>query len=298
MSVDGRKLDERAMDTIHFINFMDQLFDSVNATKLQAINRKPLYCAVAKSTTHFSFWNNAKKLLSTMHFVDANGKTTTPPSLKNWIVTLTSIHDVFTYLNNKYGISFLRTRFLNQDPLENFFGQMRQHGGRNINPSPVVFAGNFKTLLINNYVSSHSLGANCENEESHSLINNVKQFLNQTAPIIEDISFQSSSYEAPSLNVVSYVDKISVGYISGFITKKIRSFYKCTICKDNIICKDKVSEWHDLVVEKEFSDCVPYRLRYCTPNFIKTIYVSYKIVLDLLPTICFKQHFYYIIFDI
>lgn len=48
---------------------------------------------------------------------------------------------------------------------------------------------------------------------------------------------------------MSYVDKISIG----FVAKHIKHLTKCGNCKENILCTDIVSEWHDLI-EKEFEN--------------------------------------------
>ncbi|GJQ69614.1 hypothetical protein Trydic_g6705 [Trypoxylus dichotomus] len=45
-------------------------------------------------------------------------------------------------IKSELGYHAFPTRAFNQDPLENFFGQLRQHGVRNINPSCTSFASN------------------------------------------------------------------------------------------------------------------------------------------------------------
>jgi hypothetical protein len=55
-------------------------------------------------------------------------------------------------------------RNLNQDPLENLFGGIRSHGVRNVNPTATAFQAALKTMVINNFVSVHSPGANCEDD--------------------------------------------------------------------------------------------------------------------------------------
>lgn len=44
------------------------------------------------------------------------------------------------------GLHQIRTRRLNQDCLENFFGKIRQQGGSSINPTPIQFMHAFKKL--------------------------------------------------------------------------------------------------------------------------------------------------------
>lgn len=111
-NINGRKLDETAMETVHFIKFMDNLFDSVNASTLPAIDIKPLKCTVSSNTQHLKFWHTAKKCLATMYFRDSKGKRTTPPSNNNWTGTLDSIEAIYHYVQSTYGVPFLRTRQL------------------------------------------------------------------------------------------------------------------------------------------------------------------------------------------
>jgi hypothetical protein len=58
-------------------------------------------------------------------------------------------------------ISYLLTKNINLDPVKIFFCQIRQHGGRNTNLTIVQSKSFFKTLLINNFVTRHSINANC-----------------------------------------------------------------------------------------------------------------------------------------
>ncbi|KAL1488734.1 hypothetical protein ABEB36_014533 [Hypothenemus hampei] len=83
---------------------------------------------------------------------EATGKMITVPSLNNWAISLEAFKFLTFNLKHRFNIKFFMPRRLNQDPLENFFGQMRQHGGRNINPNVPVFINHFKTLLVNNLV--------------------------------------------------------------------------------------------------------------------------------------------------
>ncbi|KAF5304962.1 hypothetical protein FQA39_LY09436 [Lamprigera yunnana] len=73
-----------------------------------------------------------------------------PPSLRNFISTLEG--------------SF------NQDPLENYFGQIRQHRDRHTNSTCAQFQDSFKALLIRSISGKHSVSANCEETFESSLL--------------------------------------------------------------------------------------------------------------------------------
>ena len=64
----------------------------------------------------------------------------------------------------------MNLRYLNQDPMENFFGLIRANGCRDIKPSCQQFSASFKSLFIDNLTSSHSIGANCAPDDSRFII--------------------------------------------------------------------------------------------------------------------------------
>ncbi|KAG7297635.1 hypothetical protein JYU34_018347 [Plutella xylostella] len=61
------------------------------------------------------------------------------------------------------------TRNLNQDPLENMFGNIRSYGARNVAPNSVAFERAHKALMLNNYSTPHSRGANCDEDVNECL---------------------------------------------------------------------------------------------------------------------------------
>lgn len=64
----------------------------------------------------------------------------------------------------------LNLRYLNQDVIENFFSQIRSNGCANRNPTPEQFHEAFKTLLICNITSKHSIGSNCEETDGETTL--------------------------------------------------------------------------------------------------------------------------------
>lgn len=83
----------------------------------------------------------------------------------------------WTIVNSKYlwnmlqsfGVSSLNLKHLNQDIIENFFGQIRSVGHRNINPTPYQFEASFKILLTSNLTSPHSVSSNCQESGGKSM---------------------------------------------------------------------------------------------------------------------------------
>ena len=110
--------------TAKILKFCNDLFDSVNRRSLNPRRGNFRRCALTQGSKHLDFWQNPRKYIGQMYF-ERNGKKFTPPSLKNWIITLNGFEAIVLKLKNG-GIMFVKTRVFNQDPLENFFGQVRQ----------------------------------------------------------------------------------------------------------------------------------------------------------------------------
>ncbi|KAI4454194.1 hat family dimerization domaincontaining protein-related [Holotrichia oblita] len=160
------------VDTAKVCEFLDSLFDSVNGSAIFNTRGKELHCAVHSNSPHIEFWSHAIKILETMKFQTPN-----TPSLKNFIFTLKNMKRIYEILM-KTGAKYMMPRTFNQDPLENFFGQIRQRGIRYTNPSCGAFTPFYKSLLVNNLTSPHSIGSNCENDKS-AILMTLQQFLTQ-----------------------------------------------------------------------------------------------------------------------
>lgn len=103
-----------------------------------------------------------------MEFVDAKThkslNKSKPKCLINWIRTIQSAKVLWEMLQ-KCDFKYLNLKYLNQDPIENLFGQIRDHGHRNVNPSPYLFGTAFKAILTCNLTSKHSVSANCQEDK-------------------------------------------------------------------------------------------------------------------------------------
>lgn len=106
---------------------------------------KELRSAVTSTSGHWKFWEEAIVILQSMQL------SIKIPSIKHWISTIKG----FQYLCKKLlssGFKFITLRSFNQDPVENFFCQVRSHGMRNTNPTCFNFQCSFKSLFVNNLI--------------------------------------------------------------------------------------------------------------------------------------------------
>jgi hypothetical protein len=177
-------LPAEAMGTANFLLFVDKLFDSIKGSSLNPTDGKVLRRAVTPKTDHVKFWDEAITVLRSVRYISDN-KQLIPPTITNWVLSLRNLNMIWRKLQG-YGFQFLCTRNLNQDPLENFFSCVRSHGVRNVNQSCNSFRATFKTLIVNNFLTSHSPHANCEEDETEGVLSGLQTFLDTEATLHQE----------------------------------------------------------------------------------------------------------------
>lgn len=140
---------------------------------------------------------------------------------------------------SRNGIRSLLPRHINQDPLECFFGAARSVSSSN--PSCHAFASAYKTLLLNNLMSSNSPGSNCEDIVEASLTSyrslilkdpHVTNDVQNNCNIVVDLPI--TIYDVPSgINVIrEHVHTYIAGYILKNLNKNL--FKNCNVCIQNL----------------------------------------------------------------
>lgn len=102
--------------------------------------------------------------------------------------------------NSNETVQFLLTNKLNQDPIENLFGQIRAKGGNNKNPSVFEFNYIVARLMSMKILSPFSQTGNCENDDEDLLLDWNQQMHTNPSNLNEDcaISFNNTSIEDTS----------------------------------------------------------------------------------------------------
>lgn len=189
-------------------------------------------------------------------------------------------------LNN---FNFIPLRSFNQDPIENFFGNIRSHGIRNTNPLCSQFKTSLKALTINNFSSARSVGYNCEEDFSEGVLNNLSSFLvnsdlgvrsldnTDDEPIPFPIVF---NYNVLNNKPRQFTRNVRA-YIAGFLIRKILKTSKdCPTCKD--IFLSNPDKDIDLISARDFAKCL------IRPNSYVNLLLnqSLTILYYLMPKIC------------
>lgn len=279
------------LETSELLFFMDKVFDSVNGAAVTSRHGKPLRCAVSTTTSHSDFWTEAIKVFESMEFFNEKRNKFIPPTVKNWLHTLKALKYLWHSLRNK-GFRFLCVRHLNQDPLENYFGQIRSHGVRNVNPTCQSFMHSYKSLLISNFSQWHSPSANCEDDNTE-MLNNFQEMFKAPQLSLEVTPLQElEDFVVNIPTTLNYtVPKTgTMAYIAGYIARKMLKYTKnCTNCK-NVLLGDvaALSEAQGFIIESR-----SYNSNLLTTpntNFNKIFCQCIHVMQHSLPKICYKYN--------
>ena len=147
MYVSVGALPSNAMGTAELIEKFDSIFDCVNSSTLHST--KVLKCALSDQTKHQDFMKEAIGFIKGLKVFNGNEEVTGRiRCLNGWVMTLNAILLIWEHLKTTKDFKFLLTRRLNTDPIENFFGTIRQQGGNSDNPTPSQFTSAFRKLFF------------------------------------------------------------------------------------------------------------------------------------------------------
>ncbi|KAJ8913927.1 hypothetical protein NQ315_005725 [Exocentrus adspersus] len=161
--IPGVQLDSKGLDTAEFILAMDKVFDSVNGGFGKSSPGKFLKGFVSPKSPHSAEWLRALQIFNSMVFVKSKPTDrANPPILQGWRQTINGFLQIKKSLMD-LGFKTFSPRMLNQDPLENFLGQIRQYG-------------RFKKMPNCNTCTKNILHGESEPEEFHHKLVQCKEF--------------------------------------------------------------------------------------------------------------------------
>lgn len=260
-------LPAESLHTAEFVAMVDCLFDSLNGSNPCPQDGKKFRCALSADSPHLEFWSDILQNITNWKLIDpSNGKNCTNlvHFLKGWQITIRSVIFLWNNLRQK-GVRYLSLRSLNQDPLENLFCQIRQHGICNTNPTCHQFIAALKTVVINNFAVPLTRGKNCEEDYCESL-GDLCSFLSQN---YSPENFESGDIfdNDPNIDIALEENQAS-SYVAGYILKKI-SIPECATCKEHLFSSN-VTNRHLFVSLKEESDDM-FRLNYASDRLIDLV---------------------------
>lgn len=241
-----RQMPQEAEHTADTFEFFNDLFDHMNGLR---DGKKSL---MTSTSDHIDFFKTAKGKLMRMRFVDQEShkpSTTHIPCLRNLINTVESFIQAFKLLQRR-GFEKIDPSHFNQDTLENLFSLVRNH---NSMPSCYLFSSTFKSIMISNTNSIHSLGSNCKDdgEEFLKLDWNSKKPLTSTPTIDPDLSIprdlpRTPFFEHGGLSFTSLKD-VNSAFVNKIKSNKITK--SCADCQkfleNNEINRKKLDSLYD-----------------------------------------------------
>lgn len=262
---DAGKVDPQIKNVQSFVLMMDKLFDSLNCNTFSILHGKIYRAGVKAGSPHHQLWIDAIKFLKSMKFIEKRKIgdkicliEKSVPSIKNFIKTIEGMQGIWKILSKKHGFDTMICRNFNQDPIENFFGNIRSLGIRNVAPNSVSFEGAYKSLLLNNFSSSHSIKANCE-EDIATFLQSLNFFLDwepeesngenelpNQIPISEQLLYNNNA-EIPEAG------SDTRSYVCGWVLKKCltRICKSCKTCRKEILA-DEIDNSLQLTKNKEY----------------------------------------------
>ncbi|KYN27496.1 hypothetical protein ALC57_03116, partial [Trachymyrmex cornetzi] len=238
------KLPECTLATADIIYFLDDLFDSFNGRKGQSLSS-----IISQQSNHMLFWRKAICTLRRIEFVKPIRKNA-PKCIKNWIWTIQGAQILWRKLKNS-NFSNFNLRYINQDPLENFFGQIRDIGHRNNNPSPYQFSTAFKSLLIINLTSKHSPSGNCKEIHNSKFMSLINMF--RASEITSDNTNNSREVECTDStdSVIHNENTKNIFVDVQNIVNRIQSKVMCAKCAEKLTSNNIFKKLRDSVTAVE-----------------------------------------------
>ena len=189
-------MSSEASPTATFIEKIDTLFDIFNS--IQNHSAKEFQCSLNDERKHLLYLNEISSYMRKM--VVLNGRGNVPPCIKGWIENISALSLLWSDLKSNFGFSYLLTRRLTQDCIENLFSVIRGKGGNNVTPDASKFRYSLR-LAMTNQLLLPSENSNCALDASQflllkselecvqvplTIINNVAQNIVDTAEEIPE----------------------------------------------------------------------------------------------------------------
>ena len=216
--------------TAELLSKVDKIFDCCNSLSFRdgKICRRPL----TSSSPHLHEIEGGitfSKSSRVINRVTAEDRTSQLKCLRGWCITLKAISQLWHTLHSEYQVAFLVTRQLNQDPLENFFGSIRQQGGNSDNPTPIQVRRAYRKLFHTNLLTVAS--SNCEQDDDVPLatLADLEELPDLSQPEVGPLRIIATDYSSEHLDSKIFTDN-AIAYVVGYLLRKTYGKHFCTEC--------------------------------------------------------------------
>lgn len=234
--------------TIIFTQVFNDVFDALNRRfKKEKVTLESSDFEVLRRT--LAFLDNWERELRDGHI--QKEMFLTPNTAEGLRVTLHSTIDLSTYLLTSCNFRYVLTAKMNQDPIERFFGTVRQAGCQNDHPSMPTFLQLYRLLSVYKLVRPPKSG-NCQilkqPESSYFSMADFKAIFSTDEPSptrIADLKarldglIESDTWECddafPVHDQSAAVTDCVLYFVAGFVARRFRRYVSCRVCKDAFV---------------------------------------------------------------
>lgn len=163
------KLPGEAETTAHFIEQMDQIFNSLNSRSIKSSQK--FGSAVSKHSNHMQFFEEALQFFDDVQLAKENKIY----CIDGWKLSIKATSALWKDLRDNHHFCYLLTNRLNQDCVENLFSILRGKGGHRDNPSAMEFRAAFRQVAFDHILEQFA-GSNCGADMDQILVSltNIK----------------------------------------------------------------------------------------------------------------------------
>lgn len=216
-----QQLPATAVHTARFVERIDRLFDSLNSS--QKFAKTPYASAMCNGSIHEEF---LKECILVFKSLQVLGCRRQPHCIRGFCLTVRSLLLLSNHLTVNYGFSYLLTRHLNQDTLENTFAVIRSKSGANTNSTSRQFQAAFRHLLISNLFKL-SEKSNCADDMMSLLATFPAGLLTPSPPLaLGSTVFLTTADDSPS-NYPSAIEENNMVYFAGWLASKFHKVHSC-----------------------------------------------------------------------
>lgn len=287
-------LPEDFSKTAHFLIFVNDLFDSLNGAGKSNVN--PLRSAIDMSNKdqHFRFWTYAIEMLEKMNFIDKESGVANNMSsvLKKTISTIKAYMEL-TNLCLSLGMKSVSLRRLNQDGLENFFGNIKSACYTKKQLMPFQFRTAFTNLIVTGLTSKHSIKSNCQDDKCFSLLQDVHDFYDMDfdddddEEVDDDEDIIDLDVDLGEMDLGAMYTEV-LAYESGNVCRKVLDQTKCESCKNTLEAHSPLVQ-HGIIHECSRGGHDSNFFTYPTLLFTNEFSILTKKIEVLLPLICHEK---------
>ncbi|KAH6948621.1 hypothetical protein HPB50_025400 [Hyalomma asiaticum] len=231
--------------TVEFTGRMNDLFDSMNRRHPgEAVHNQSQDILVMKESLQWlDDWErdlNSGVITKDMFL--------TASTAEGFRVSVLLTLDLAQYLLTECGFKYVLTAKFNQDPLERFFGKVRQAAGENDHPDMPTFLQLYRMLAVYNVLKPPKFG-NCEAREEAPAIDFAafKAAFKNKKPdessldmlkakldwLIETEAWDCDDIVTTDCSSVEVVDAI-LYYVTGFVSRRMTKLLPCVKCRQSL----------------------------------------------------------------